>query len=171
MIAAIVYGKYRFWRKIVGCRKDFCNHCKKEILSEQWRAFYFFHFFYIPLIPLGFYKYWRCSECNNDPRQRVDTGWGMKLAGSIIFGLFFVGTLLIPAGEDAIEAWVLRIIMLAGTIYMIYSLCTHKNGDLNNEQVRKQVKPITDNCPYCSDQLYRNVDVFCPKCKVKIYQE
>ena len=168
----ILFGRYRFWRRVIGCRKDYCNSCGNEVISEEWRAFYFFHLFLIPLIPLGLYKYWECAECHNDPRARYETGRGMKITGVIIFGLMFIGSLFMPyTGEDAGGGWTFRIFSLAIALWIAYSLNKHRDGDPLNRERRKQVVPITEDCPYCSIKLFRDPNVFCPKCKVKIYQD
>ncbi len=168
----ILYGKYRFRRRIIGCRKDYCNSCNKEVLSEEWRAFYFFHIFFVPLIPLGYHKYWACSICEKDPRVRYETGRGMKIAGVIVFGLMFIGSLFMPyTGEEGNGGWTFRILSLVIAVWIANSLYKDKNGDPLNTERRKQVIPITEDCPYCSIKLFCDPDVFCPKCKVKIYQD
>ncbi len=68
----ILYGRYRFWRKITGCRKDFCNVCNGEILSEQWQAFYFSTCF------LSRLYLWDCINIGNVPPAIMTRGCGVN---------------------------------------------------------------------------------------------
>ena len=63
----IVFGTYRVAPKLVAYRNDWCNHCDKPVLAQQWRSFYLGHWFWIPVVPLGFYKTWRCKVCTKNP--------------------------------------------------------------------------------------------------------
>lgn len=54
----IVWGTHNFAKKLVGARRDFCNCCEHEVLTEQWQSFDMFHLYFIPLIPLGNRRRW-----------------------------------------------------------------------------------------------------------------
>jgi hypothetical protein len=106
----IVHGTYRLAPRLVAYRNDWCNHCDKPVLAQQWRSFYVGHVFWIPCLPLGFYKTWRCKVCTKNPRDRLRTSVGMIVAGLLAFALIFVIMLFAPySGKEAAMFWGMRI--------------------------------------------------------------
>jgi hypothetical protein len=55
-----LHGVYRFSKKRVGFRNDFCSRCKQQRIAEQYRTFNMWHFFFVPLVPLGYASSWQC---------------------------------------------------------------------------------------------------------------
>lgn len=167
----IFYGIYRFSQRIVGCRNDFCNACKTEVLTERWRAFNVGHLFWIPLLPLGWHERWCCTKCGRDPRARYTTGRGYYIAGIIAFAL--IATLMWfmpPVGEDAGTIWGMRLLFSAAALAMVYGLQKSRGSDLLHQEKRRAVTPLSqDHCPYCNGLLVQRPEAECPICHVRIY--
>jgi hypothetical protein len=168
----IIHGKYRFGRRKIGARKDFCNACERECLSELWRSFDCGHLFWIPLLPLGFRERWLCTLCQRDPRARYRTGKAMLVAG-MIAAAFFLAALSIytpkPGEMDASSLWGTRIVSLLAFIGLLYAVL--KPGPAVPEaDRRKAVTPLsTRTCLYCRGPLTSQPHLRCPSCQVRIY--
>jgi hypothetical protein len=92
----IIYGTYRLAPRLVAYRNDWCNHCDRRVLAHQWRSFYLGHLFWIPFLPLGFHKVWRCKVCAKNPRERVRTSIGRIVAGLLAFSVVVVLMVFAP---------------------------------------------------------------------------
>src|SRR5258708_1790660 len=62
-----VHGQYHFRPKRTAFRNDFCLFCEKPRRAIQVRTLDVWHFFWIPLIPLGLWKRWHCTACGHSP--------------------------------------------------------------------------------------------------------
>jgi hypothetical protein len=117
----IIFGTYRLAPRVVAYRNDWCNHCDKPVLAQQWRSFYVGHLFWIPFLPLGFHKTWRCKACAKNPRDRLRTSLGIIIAGLIAFTLMSVISLFAPyRGEGAATFWVMRVVF--GSLAIVFAL-------------------------------------------------
>ena len=52
----VIHGVYRWGRKLVAYRNDYCLSCAAPRLAFQHRTFDVLHAFWIPLIPIGLWK-------------------------------------------------------------------------------------------------------------------
>ena len=108
----IVLGSYRVAPKLVADRNDWCNHCDRPVLAQQWRSFYLGHVYWIPFLPLGFYKTWRCKVCGRDPRTRLQAATGCIVTGLLVLSLMFAVSLSGPySGEAAPAVCVSRLVL------------------------------------------------------------
>jgi hypothetical protein len=87
----IFYGFYRFQQKRVAFRNDYCRSCAQPRRSVQIRSFNAGHIFWIPILPLGYYKRWLSTACGRDPHVLRGRRPGFKWAGLIILMIFSVG--------------------------------------------------------------------------------
>src|SRR6185369_10096979 len=165
----LIHGQYHFGRRKVGARKDFCNACERECLSESWRSFDCFHLFWIPFIPLGHHERWRCTLCNQDPRKCYKTRKGFKIAG--LFALAFILLITFAADVDPKEKgtiWGMRIVSGVGFLGLLYSVLK-RPPSLSDDDRRKQVVALsTETCVYCRGPLTGQPHLHCPSCQVRI---
>src|SRR5258708_39448951 len=56
-------GVHSYNSRIVAYRNDFCLSCEAPRRAHQVRSFKAYRVFYIPVLPLGFWREWQCSEC------------------------------------------------------------------------------------------------------------
>jgi hypothetical protein len=87
----IFYGFYRFRQKRVAFRNDYCRSCAEPRRSVQIRSFNAGHIFWIPILPLGYYKRRLSTACGRDPHVLRGRRPGFKWAGLIILMIFSVG--------------------------------------------------------------------------------
>jgi hypothetical protein len=163
----IVYGTYRLAPKLVAYRNDWCNHCDKPVLAQQWRSFYVGHLFWIPCLPLGFYKTWRCKVCTKNPRDRVQTSVGMIVAGLLAFTLIFVIMLFAPySGKEAAMFWGMRLAF--GSLVVVFALWL--KARLKELPPERNVEPLrNDRCLVCDGRTTDSPRWHCLDCGVTRY--
>lgn len=161
----IVYGVYHFWPKRVGFRNDYCLGCDKPRRSFAVRSFDVGHFFWIPFLPLGFWKHWKCGECARDPHVNVKTRRLFKWLGFACL-IFFSSIFWFPPEANNDAVWVFRVVPLAGaTALLIHLLKTPKDPSLKERLAA--IPPATDvTCPFCATPLVASSDGpwTCPAC-------
>src|SRR5690349_18590252 len=67
----ILFGSYRYGRRRVAFRDDFCLTCDRECVSQCVRSLKVAHLFFVPLVPMGLWREWFCLSCGRDPHTRV----------------------------------------------------------------------------------------------------
>lgn len=167
MILIYIYGIYHWARKRVGYRNDYCLSCQSQNIAEQWLSFDCLHFFFIPILPLGFWRRWRCTVCGNNPHQRVKAGREIKIAGlfcCLFFGIVpWIGA---PMGEDLLIALLVSGVSIAGFVGLIYSLCRHEPIPALKEELKRLLPLTNDICPFCQGHLIRGESTQCGSCGV-----
>jgi hypothetical protein len=163
----IVHGVYRFAPKLVAYRNDWCNQCDKPVLAQQWRCFYVGHLFWIPVLPLGFHKNWRCQGCTNNPRRRHRISTGVVVAGLLVFSLMFAIGLAGPYhGEGAHEFWALRVVF--GGLTAVFGLLLKSR--LTTVPRERNVEPLrNDRCLVCGGRMTDYPQWHCADCGVIRY--
>ena len=162
----IIHGIYKIFRRKIAYKNVLCNHCNEIKHSEQLRALYFMHLYFIPLLPLGSYKYWECGKCKNDPHARTkESKWmlwfGVVVFSIMLFATFFAGN--IPK-EDANVMLIGQIALGSLVIYCGYKL--NRNGKIKNAAIINPIY-IDENCHYCKDKLVKvNSGMMCEKCNL-----
>lgn len=166
----IIYGVHRFGRKKVGVRNDFCNSCKNEGVAEHWQSFDCAHIFWIPLIPLGTKRRWKCSHCGEDPRAETKMSpvlrYALLLALPImLWSLWFDRPA--QSSPDQMTYWMTAI--FGGIwLWMLYGTFKRPTG-LTNEERRAAVIPLsTDECLYCHAPLTLQPHPQCQPCGIRI---
>ncbi len=156
----IIYGIYRWFPKITGFRADFCRSCHCERLALRIRTLDFFFLFWIPVLPLGLWQRWRCSQCGNAPHRAAKTRRAMKIAGMATLLLVSALFWAVPADDMDSEIgspmiWGFRIVPLfLAAVLLWWILSTGKEPTLN--QRLRQVEPLDlSSCPLCDRPLYR----------------
>ena len=167
-----LYGTYRFQRKRVGARKDFCHACERECIAEQWQSFDCGHLFFVPLLPLGTRTRWRCSLCGKDPRARYKTKTWLRILGLIVLPfpalILFVGPdSPTTRPSDAAAPYGMAVIFGGAWLILLYS--TLKRDDSpSGDRRRTALSPLGINsCLYCRTPLVSHPDPHCPTCGVR----
>jgi len=164
----IVHGVYQFRPKRVAFRNDYCLSCAQPRRAVQIRSFDAWHIFWIPVLPLGFHKRWRCTNCGRQPHIYPGTRRGFKWAGFVVLMFFTVACWAVPLTPDSlILAWVIRLAAPAGAILtLIHLLRTRKDPSLKERLAA--VPPALDTaCPFCgSALLLLSSQCSCPNCGV-----
>lgn len=145
-----LHGVYRFSKKRVGFRNDYCSHCRQQGIAAQYRTFNMWHFFFVPLIPLGYASSWQCKQCGADPRQYTESPAVLKL-GLLVFGV--VGLVMLGASpfqpRDRLMMAGIGCAMLLGAFGLAMML-KHQSRELETHDV----PPNTDvQCPFCKGEI------------------
>jgi len=168
----IIRGAYHLWPKAVAFRNDYCLKCRAPRRAIAVRSFDIGHIFWIPLLPVGFWRHWKCTECGRDPhgksrwrRARLQSGLFILIPLSIVFWA-------IPADSDfAMGAWFCRIAApLAAAGVALQLLRQIRRRSLR--QGLRQVTPAADTiCPFCATPLITGFGMrwSCPGCGVVRY--
>jgi hypothetical protein len=164
----IIAGTYRWGTKRAACRNDYCPHCKDGVLTEGRRSFLVGHFFWIPLIPLGFQTEWFCSRCGTTPKNKKPTN-KFLLIGVLILGLLMTIFLIPPVIKGDEE---LIVGLVVGLFFVIAPslLLLLRKRDMAAYRMRcAKVIPLPkDQCPYCGGNLFQQDNPKCHDCNIVI---
>ena len=119
----IIHGAYHFWPKQDAFRNDYCLSCQAPRRSIAVRSFDVGHIFWIPILPVGFWRHWKCTVCGRDPhrgqKKRRSLLWTAWCAWSPCRLMLWI----MPAAADlGIGAWIFRIAAPAAAILLFIRL-------------------------------------------------
>lgn len=167
----IVHGAYHFWPKRVAFRDDYCLSCAGPRRSIAVRTLDVGHIFWIPILPVGFWKHWRCTVCGRDPHVNPKTRTSFKWAGLLCMVAVSVILWETPDLENGVTAWVLRFAAAAATIWLlIYLVRSPKEASLRDRLAA--IPPAADDiCPFCATPLLCGSATrwSCPSCNAVRY--
>jgi len=162
----LIYGFKQFASKRVSFRNDFCLSCNSQVIAERVKTFLVMTFFFIPLLPLGFRRYWLCTCCGNAPKQ---SPLASKVILKIGAGLFLaVGVLMLLAFiiENDYEIIGLPLGFIAFGLFCLSLLYLDKSRGLYKEMIQT-IEPYNDlNCPFCETELVLSKPASCPLCHI-----
>lgn len=166
----IVTGAYHFWPKRVAFRDDYCLSCQAPRRSIAVRTFDVGHIYWIPILPVGFWRHWKCTACDRDPDVSSKTRRSFLWAG--LFCLVAVSAILwgaLSATDLGGSGWILRIAApVAAIALLIYLLRTPRTTSLRERLAA--ISPAADAvCPFCSTPLLAGTRWSCPACGVVRY--
>jgi hypothetical protein len=166
-----VHGTYSWGDKRVAYRNDYCMSCNAPRMAFQHRTFEVYHLYWIPILPLGFWRRWRCGVCGNDPHANVRTRRSLKWAGSAILGLLALSAWAVSPErkpEESAYIWALRV---GGPIAFVWAVrATLKSPpDVRVEDLLRTVSPVVDvHCPECGVMLFPEEPAWrCPQCGMR----
>ncbi len=150
----VIHGAYHFWPKRVAFRNDYCLGCQAPRRSIAVRTFDVGHIYWIPILPVGFWKHWKCSMCGRDPHVSGKTRRPFLWAGLVCLVALSLLIWTVPPESDMTFLWVLRLVVPAGAIALLLRLLlVPKEPSL--KQRLAGIPPATDSaCPFCSTSLF-----------------
>jgi hypothetical protein len=166
----LIHGAYHFWPKRVAFRNDYCLSCRAPSRSIAVRTFDVGHIFWIPVLPVGFWKHWRCIKCGEEPHTSPGTRRSFKWIGLAILILFSVVSWVEPvAAPDEWISWLFRIGGPAASLLLLRHLLRSPK-EVSLRQGFKTVVPADDTvCPFCGTPLLAGPRWSCPACGVLRY--
>ena len=166
----ILHGVYHFRPRRVGFRNDYCLSCQAERRSVLIRTFDAGHLFYLPLLPLGFWKRWWCTVCGREPHVRPGTRRSFKWAGLVALMVMAILMWMAPAEpDDLLILWAFRIAASLGAALVLRHIL-HTPKDAPLKQLLTTVVPAADTtCPFCGTPLLAGSRWSCPGCRAVRY--
>jgi len=168
----IIHGAYHFRPKRVAFRDDYCLRCRSPRRAIAVRTFDVGHIFWIPILPVGYWRHWTCTECGHDPHKSPRTRRSFLWAGWLCLVAVSVILWEMPSDTDlGAGGWILRIVApLAAILLFIYLVRTPKDPSLRE---RLAALPPTPDivCPFCTTPLVSGMGTrwSCPGCSVVRY--
>jgi hypothetical protein len=168
----LIHGVYRWWPKRVAFRNDYCFSCEAPRRAIATRTFDVGHIFWIPLVPVGFWKHWSCAQCRRDPHTPTKTRRTFKWIGLvclILLAVMFWFTDINP--ELRTLSWILRLLPTVGAIVLLIQLLVTPAEPSLRERLA-EISPATDTiCPFCETPLVTAMGTqwSCPACGVVRY--
>jgi hypothetical protein len=160
----VVYGMHHFAARTVGFRPDFCVSCQNEVISVESRSFDVGHIYWLPLIPLGFRRHWRCRTCGQNPRSER-TGVVVQGLAAAMFFVVSIITWMEPASADnATFAWAVRIGLPLLGLALLANLRKRKAEDHALRDRLRRLKSVGDACPLCGQRVSAGPERRCTKC-------
>lgn len=148
----VVFGTYHFWRRLVGYREDFCLGCRAPRRAHQVRSFEAAHLFWIPLLPLGFWRRWHCAECGLNPHRRAQSSPLLKFLGAALCAVMALVMFSSP-GQNARESLGIGAVLLAiGAGCVFSALYAPKDLRLKDE-LHKLPREQGHDCAICGGNL------------------
>ncbi len=107
----LIYGTYRFGKKVVEEKEVYCKTCEEESLAKKESSFKMIHMFFLPLIPLGRDETWSCGKCGNDPSEPTRSKGIRVLLVLITLATVVWAFLAEPKDGDVESIWMVRILL------------------------------------------------------------
>jgi hypothetical protein len=166
----LIHGVYHWRPKPVAFRNDYCIPCGAERVVIQVRTIDVWHTFWIPLVPLGAYRRWWCSECGRRPdlsrtaRRSIKVLLAVVLAG--LAGLMW----FVPASSsdsgDTIVAWSMRLLFSSSFLAVLWWIA-QGSDDVERRKRLPHIQPSqATECPLCKLSLQLTEPARCIKCGV-----
>jgi hypothetical protein len=149
----IIHGSYHFRPKRVGFRNDYCLGCNKPRRSVAVRTLDVGHVFWIPILPVGLWKHWKCSECGRDPHAYGKTRRSFKWAGCACLIAISAIFWMAPVESDFAFSWGFRVIPLVLAALLLWHLLRTPAEPTLKERLA-MIPPASDAvCPFCATPL------------------
>jgi len=167
----IIHGTYHFWPRRVAFRNDYCLTCQAPRRSIAVRTLDVGHIFWIPILPVGFWKHWKCSQCGHDPHVSRKTRRSFQWAGLACLIVVSVIFWMAPVESDPIFSWIFRVAPLAIAILLLRHLL-RTPGEPSLKQRLATIPAAADIvCPFCATPLVASASGrwTCPACATARY--
>ena len=164
----LVYGVYNFRPKRIAFRNDYCLSCARPRRAVRMRTFDVAHIFWIPLLPLGFRRRWRCTACRQSPHVPRGARPAAQWAFLAVLAILGVVVWMIPwTPHDRIFEWLMRVGLPIGALLTLVHILRAPTGPSLKEKLAA-LAPTSDTvCPFCgSALLLLSSRGSCPVCGV-----
>jgi hypothetical protein len=171
----ILQGVYSLGKKIVAYRNDVCLTCAGPRRIYGLRSFRIYHIFFLPLIPLGFGRIWRCSVCSLDPKLNTGAEMVWAWAWCILFGIMSI-TGWLDAQSHPRSVWSILVAIWLVFLFLLWRAVniTRRFRSIPVFRLEDELRALKQAdekaCPFCGT-MYMNGDrVSCPHCGVERVQ-
>lgn len=168
----VVHGIYEFAPKGHAFRNDYCLTCHCPRIALQVRSFYVLHIYWVPLIPLGFWKRWICSACGREPHELGRTRRSIKvLLAAVLLLVGFPIWMIQPQPGQGKEVWIFRAIWLGVTLASLWWATYGHRPVPNLRKLWGAIEPYEERtCPFCNGEMSPRPTIGCPSCDLKLLE-
>ncbi len=167
----LVHGAYHFWPKRVAFRNDYCVSCDGPRRAIAVRTFDVGHVFWVPILPVGFWRHWVCSACNRNPHVTSKMGRSIKWAGVYWLIAVSLAFWVVPSDTDfPLGIWFCRVAAPALAALLVIYILRSLRPSLKKRL--KTIPPAADTvCPFCGTVLVTGTGDrwSCPACGIVRY--
>lgn len=168
----VVQGVDRWAPRRRAFRQNYCRHCEAPRIAVEVRTLDVFHLFWIPILPLGFWRRWFCSVCGRPPHRPPRTRRGFKWAGVVLLAMALATFWLAPLEEWDPELewqvlWLGRVATAVALPWLLWNVMRAPRDTSYRKAVRS-LEPIrSTSCPFCSRSLVLGGTWTCTSCGLR----
>lgn len=153
----------------VAYRNDFCVSCNAPRRAYQVRSFKAYQLYYIPIIPLGFWREWQCSECGRDPHAYPGRLRNAKWAVVLLAGFFAITGVIasFEPQDSALTVWLMRVGMPALFFALLWFVTRKSPGRALREKLKIISPDRDDTCALCGGALILGHGWRCSQCEAE----
>jgi hypothetical protein len=165
-------GRYSFRKKLVAYRNDYCLSCEAPHRAYRVRNFEVLHIHFVPVLPLGFWRFWKCSVCGRDPHVNPHTGKMWLWIFIVFLALLSVMAWIVPVShaenkDDVFGIWVMRFACPLVLLFFFYHL-PFQRPPLHLKEKLREIQPAQEGiCPLCQNALIPGTRWHCSFCGVE----
>ena len=165
----VVFGYRFFGGKPVAFRNDYCLTCGTPRLSYQIRAFLCLQLFWLPVVPLGFYKTWRCESCGQRPHRGTKTS-SRFMRWLVVLFIAVVGAVMWDSPieeQSAVLMWGMRVAMPLALVPAIW-LALRTPAEPQLAALLPAIpRSVATQCPRCSGKIAGYTPYACAGCGIE----
>jgi len=166
----VVYGRYRWAAKRIGFNNSYCLKCEAPCRSTQVKTFDVGHLYWLPVLPLGPRRRWLCDTCGARPDERVKTGLGVKILGTLMLAVVCAGLWATPNDPDAPwPLWIGRLGLTAIVIGIVVFMARARPEPKYADKLRAVPRAGDAECRFCATKLLSSPNWHCPGCMARRY--
>jgi hypothetical protein len=163
----LIHGTYHWFPRRKAFRNDFCMACAEPRRAVLISTLDVLHIFWLPVIPLGRWRRWKCSQCGNPPHHSVKTRRGFKIAGALLLLVGGVIVWTVPDLPDEPGVWLARYGLPLASVVTVVHIAMSGPAEPGYRARKRTIEPANDkDCPFCGTALFcAPPDCFCPNCE------
>ena len=152
--------------RTVAYRNDYCVSCNSPRRAHQVRSFKAYQLYYVPIVPLGFWREWQCTECGRHPhvysRALRRTRWA--ILGLV--GMFAITGVIasFDQQDSAAIMWLMRLGLPAVFFSVLWFVLRDKPDRALREKLKQVAPDRDDTCALCSGALILDHGWHCSLC-------
>jgi hypothetical protein len=157
-------GSYR--TRTVAYRNDYCVSCNAPCRALLVRSFKAYQLYYIPIVPLGFWREWQCSECGRDPHvysRASRRAWWMVV---LLTGFFAIAGVIasFDQQDSAVTVWLMRLALPAVFFTLLWLALRNKPDRALRDKLRSVNPDRSNNCALCGGAFILDHEWRCSQC-------
>jgi hypothetical protein len=161
-------GIHSYNSRTVAYRSDFCLSCEAPSRADQIRSLKAYRILYVPVLPLGFWREWQCSECGRDPHRYAGSSRQIVwVAVAFLGACAIVGIRESFETQDFATAWLMRLVLPTVFFIALWLALRNKPDWALAEKLAKITPDEDTTCALCHGTLVLSDAWRCSQCCVE----